>query len=114
MSYYDASTYSFKYASMLVVTPPDHGGGGGEVVSPRDFPYRVTIETRCAESLGPLCLRREIVRTCVGGNCFDFPRKIPGPGCVICDIGAAALGGLAVGATGSLWLYRRRRPDQLP
>jgi hypothetical protein len=112
MSYYDATTYSFKYASMLIAAPPDTGSGG-EVVSPRDFPYRVTIETRCAESIGRLCLRKEIVRTCVGGNCFDFPRKIPG-GCVICDIGAGALGGLAAGAAGSLWLYRRRRPGQLP
>lgn len=124
ISYYDATAliYSLKYASMLTVTPPDPGNGV-KVVSPREFPYRVTIETRCAESIGRLCLREEIVRTCVGGNCFDFPRNVPEPRCVICGLGISALGGFAVGAFGAVWFYRRRRtrpesgdrvPSQIP
>ena len=89
--------------------PPPPRPTGGDIVSPGDFPYKVTFEQRCVESFARLCLRTEIVRVCVGGNCFD-PRPNPNPPCVRCYVGYAAAAGAAVGAVGALLLRRRRKP----
>ena len=112
ISYYDATTYSLKYASMLKIIPPDRG----EIVtvSPPEFPYQVTIETRCVESIAGLCLHREIVRTCVGGNCFDVPPTVAGPRCVICGLGISGLIGMALGGIGAVWLVRTERKGTDP
>lgn len=89
--------------------PPPPPDGSIQVLSPPDFPYKVTIEQRCVESIRRLCLRTEIVRVCVGGNCFD-PRPDPDPPCVRCYLGYGAAAGAAVGAVGALLLRRRRKP----
>ena len=90
------------------VPPPTPPQIGGDIISPREFPYKVTFDRRCAESLAGVCLRFDIVRVCVGGNCFD-PRPDPEPICVRCYMGAAAGAGAVLGA-GALLLLRRRRP----
>jgi hypothetical protein len=77
-------------------------------ISPTEFPYKVTVETRCAEALAGVCLREEIIRACVGGNCFDVPPgKIPGPTCVRCVVAVGAVAGLAIGALALALLKRR-------
>lgn len=79
-------------------------------LSPVEFPYKITIESKCVESVAGLCLRTEITKTCVGGNCFNVPPgKIPGPVCIRCLVGTTALGGLLVGGIlAALWMRRRQ------
>jgi hypothetical protein len=79
-------------------------------ISPPDFPYKVTFEERCVESIGRLCLRKEIVRVCVGGDCFRPPPPPPPPICVRCALGAGLAAGAALGAIGAMLLARRKRP----
>jgi hypothetical protein len=110
ISYYDATTYALKYALLLKPKPPKHGK---EIaISPHQFPYKVTVETKCAESLAGVCLREKLVRTCIGGNCFDLTQPVPEPRCTRCELAISALIGLTIGiaATGTVWLARRRRP----
>jgi YVTN family beta-propeller protein len=78
-------------------------------MSPPDFPYKVTFEEQCVESIGRLCLRKEIVRICVGGNCFRPPPPPPPPICVRCALGAGLAAGAALGTIGTMLLARRRR-----
>ena len=77
-------------------------------MSPSDFPYKVTFEEQCVESVARLCLRKEIVRVCVGGNCFRPPPSPP-PICVRCALGAGLAAGTALGGIGVMLLARRRR-----
>jgi YVTN family beta-propeller protein len=79
-------------------------------MSPPDFPYKVTFEQQCVESIGRLCLRKEIVRICVGGNCFKPPPPPPPPMCVRCALGAGLAAGAALGTIGAMVFARRRRP----
>jgi hypothetical protein len=79
-------------------------------ISPPDFPYKVTVETKCTESIAGVCLRRDIVRVCVGGNCFDVPTRITGPLCLRCLLGASVAIGAALGVVGAILWLRRRRP----
>jgi hypothetical protein len=81
--YYDLTIpYALKYAvmsSVPAVAPPVEV----VIISPGEFPQVVTAETRCADSIGGTCIRIEIVRLCVGGNCFDVP-PVPPP-CPACE-----------------------------
>ncbi len=78
-------------------------------ISPPDFPYKVTVETKCTESIAGVCLRRDIIRVCIGGNCFDVPPRITGPLCLRCLLGAGAALAAALGVVGAiLWLRRGR------
>jgi sugar lactone lactonase YvrE len=80
----------------------------GNIISPPDFPVKVTSEWGCAESLVGICLRREIIRLCVGGNCFGpMPPPTP-PICARCHLGAGAAAGAALAVAG-MFLFRRRR-----
>jgi sugar lactone lactonase YvrE len=103
---------------VLAYTPAGDGGGGGRgggegtlnPISPPDFPYKVTAEIKCVESFGPLCLQLQIVKLCVGGNCFGpLPPPTPPP-CVRCLLGASFVAGALVGGIGAMVLIRRRRP----
>jgi YVTN family beta-propeller protein len=78
-------------------------------ISPPEFPYKVSFDRQCAESIAKLCVRWEIVRVCVGGNCFD-PRPEPRPVCVRCALGASLAGGALLGGIGAMVFGRRRRP----
>jgi YVTN family beta-propeller protein len=94
------------------ITPPPGPPPDSETLiamSPPDFPYKVTFEEQCVESIGRLCLRKEIVRVCVGGNCFKPPPPPPPPICVRCALGAGLAAGTALGAIGAMLLARRRR-----
>jgi YVTN family beta-propeller protein len=92
------------------ITPPPPDPPNAILISPQEFPYRVTFEERCVESVARLCLRKEIVRVCVGGNCFTPPPTPPPPICVICAAGAGLAAGAAFGGVAALLLSRRKRP----
>jgi hypothetical protein len=113
ISYYD-STVPFALKHAVAIPPPDRQPPAGEVVqlSPREFPYKVTVETRCAESFLRLCLRTEITRVCVGGNCFDV-RDPRGPICLRCRLALSAAIGIGAGVIGGMLLAGRRpRPGR--
>jgi len=78
-------------------------------MSPPDFPLKVLVERGCAESFAGRCLRQDIVRLCVGGNCFIPLPPSPPPPCVRCDLGIGVATGAVLGAIGA-WLLGRRRP----
>jgi YVTN family beta-propeller protein len=104
-----------KFITPVAIQPPGTQPATGIVVSPHDFPYKVTFETKCTSSLAGVCLRRDVIRVCVGGNCFDVPPRTTGPICVRCWVGVGALGGAAVGALGAgMVFYARRRRDGRP
>jgi hypothetical protein len=100
---------------MLKVDPPPDQiplPKGSIVISPLDFPYKVTVEMKCTEAIGSLCLSRVIVRTCIGGNyCFDMPRITHFP-CIKCLLGASVAIGAGIGVVGAILLmrYGRDRP----
>lgn len=102
---------------VLRYDPPSGDGGRGRVgegtgyqLSPADFPYKVTAEIKCTESFGPLCLQSQIVKLCVGGNCFSpLPPPNP-PSCLRCFLGASFVAGALLGGIGAMVLMRRRRP----
>jgi YVTN family beta-propeller protein len=100
-----------KFITPVATEPPSTPPPTGIVVSPHDFPYKVTFQTKCTSSVAGVCLRRDVVRVCVGGNCFDVPPRTTGPICVRCWVGVGVLGGAAVGAlgTGAVFYGRRRR-----
>lgn len=78
-------------------------------MSPEDFPMEVTAEWRCAESIAGVCLRQEIVRICVGGQCFS-PLPPPGPPIPAKRyVGGGVAAGAALGLLGGVLLGRRRR-----
>lgn len=95
-----------KFITPPPAPPPD--SANLVPMSPPDFPYKVTFEEQCVESIGRLCLRKEIVRVCVGGNCFRPPTPPP-PICVRCALGAGLAAGAALAAVGAMLLARRRR-----
>jgi sugar lactone lactonase YvrE len=96
------------YTPPVVDTPVE-----GILISPEDFPLKVTAEWGCAESLVGACLRRELIRLCVGGQCFGPPPPEP-PICARCHVrngaAAGAAGGIALGVVGMFMLGRRRPP----
>lgn len=108
ISYYDATfPLALKHAAMLQgpMFPPQDG----EVVTinPPEFPYKVTAEIKCTESILGLCLRKELRRICIGPNCFDVPKLKPP--CVRCYLALSGVIGLAAGAIGQIYLRRRKR-----
>ncbi|PYR59860.1 MAG: hypothetical protein DMF91_13660 [Acidobacteria bacterium] len=98
------------YAPVSTPTPtPPPGDTTLNPISPPGFPYKVTAEIKCTESLGPVCLGVEIVKICIGGNCFD-PRPSNPPPCIKCFLGASFAAGALLGGIGAALLMRRRRP----
>jgi hypothetical protein len=102
--------FFFKVSEDTKRPPP--GNGKVIIVSPPDFPYKVTVEMKCTEKIGNYCLSPVIYRTCIGGNyCFDMP-PITNPPCIKCLLGASLAIGAAIGLVGAILLmrYRRDRP----
>ena len=64
---------------------PPKGVKESVLVSPPEFPQKVTFETVCRESVADVCLIRDLVEICVGGKCFGVPQQEPPP-CKICEI----------------------------
>ncbi|MES2352787.1 MAG: hypothetical protein V4568_00055 [Pseudomonadota bacterium] len=55
------------------------------LVSPPDFPQKVTFETVCREYVADVCLSRDLVEICVGGKCFGVPQQ-KHPPCKLCEL----------------------------
>src|SRR5205085_9781679 len=68
---------------------------------------KLTVVTRCGEAIGHVCLRTDIVRVCLGSDCYDL-RPPASPSCMRCWLGGSAVAGLALGAIGALFLVGRR------
>jgi hypothetical protein len=86
ISYYNATfPFSLKYASATLPRSVESPITVGEVTL-SGLKYRVTVETKCTESVGRACLHMEVVRVCVGAQCFNVPKPGTPPCCPACDV----------------------------